>query len=50
LLHQGTGPVAAVLALLEHRRYGGVLTLEVFGREDFFSSRELVCEVINGSH
>jgi sugar phosphate isomerase/epimerase len=50
LLHQGAGPVRAVLALLAARRYDGVLTLEVFGPKDFFSSRELVCEVINGSH
>jgi sugar phosphate isomerase/epimerase len=50
LLHQGLGPVAAILALLADRRYDGVLTLEVFGREDFFSSRELVCEVVNGTH
>jgi sugar phosphate isomerase/epimerase len=50
LLHQGTKPVAAVLALLAARRYDGVLTLEVFGRENFFSSRTLVCEILNGTH
>jgi sugar phosphate isomerase/epimerase len=50
LLLQGHGPVAAILALLADRHYDGVLTLEVFGWEDFFSSRELVCEVLNGTH
>lgn len=50
LLHQGLGPVAAILALLAARRYDGVLTLEVFGRKDFFSSWELVREVLNGAH
>jgi sugar phosphate isomerase/epimerase len=50
LLHQGLGPVATILALLAARRYDGVLTLEVFGREDFYSSRALVCEAVNGNH
>ena len=50
LLKQGTGPVAAVLSLLVARRFDGVLTLEVFGREDFASSRRLVCEILDGKH
>jgi sugar phosphate isomerase/epimerase len=50
LLKQGTGPVAAVLSLLAARRFDGVLTLEVFGREDFASSRRLVCEILDGKH
>jgi sugar phosphate isomerase/epimerase len=50
LLHLGTERVAQVLDLLSARNYAGVLTLEVFGREDFFSSRALVAEVVNGKH
>lgn len=50
LRRQGTGPVAAVLSLLAARLFDGVLTLEVFGREDFASSRALVCEILNGKH
>jgi sugar phosphate isomerase/epimerase len=48
LLHLGAERVAPVLDLLSARGYGGVLTLEVFGREDFFSSRSLVAEVVDG--
>ncbi len=48
LLHLGVERVAPVLDLLLARHYDGVLTLEVFGREDFFSSRSLVAEVVNG--
>ncbi len=48
LLHQGAEQVAAVLDLLRERRYGGVVTLEVFGRADFFSSRALIAELVNG--
>jgi sugar phosphate isomerase/epimerase len=48
LLHQGTDQVAPVLNLLAVRCYSGVLTLEVFGRKDFFPSRSLVAEVVNG--
>jgi sugar phosphate isomerase/epimerase len=49
LLHLGAERVAPVLDLLSARGYGGVLTLEVFGLEDFFSSRSLVAEVANGN-
>jgi len=38
--------VAAVLALLEDRGYDGVLTLEVFGRDDFLASRDMVIEIL----
>jgi sugar phosphate isomerase/epimerase len=48
LRHLGAEPVAPVLDLLSARGYDGVLTLEVFGREDFFSSRLLVAEVVDG--
>jgi sugar phosphate isomerase/epimerase len=48
LLHLGAEGVAPVLDLLSARGYDGVLTLEVFGREDFFSSRSLVVEVVDG--
>lgn len=48
LCHQGMAGVAPVLELLSARAYEGVLTLEVFNREDFFSSRALVAEVVNG--
>jgi sugar phosphate isomerase/epimerase len=47
LLHLGTQRVAPVLNLLSALRYNGVLTLEVFGQEDFNSSRNLVAEVVN---
>jgi sugar phosphate isomerase/epimerase len=50
LRRQRTGSVAAVLSLLAARLFDGVLTLEVFGREDFASSRALVCEILNGKH
>lgn len=49
LLHQGLEGVAPVLDLLSVRAYAGVLTLEVFSREDFFPSRQLVAEVVNGT-
>jgi len=48
LQHQGTAQVAPLLDLLAARGYDGVLTLEVFGREDFFPSRMLVAEIVNG--
>ncbi len=48
LTHQGVERVAPLLDLLAARGYGGVLTLEVFSREDFFSSRDLVAEVVRG--
>ena len=47
LLHMGVERVAPILDLLSARRYNGVLTLEVFGQEDFYSSRNLVAEVVN---
>jgi sugar phosphate isomerase/epimerase len=47
LLHQGMEGVAPVLDLLSRREYTGVLTLEVFSREDFFASRQLVAEAID---
>ena len=49
LLHQGTERVAPVLDLLSARGYEGVLTLEVFSREDFFPSRAMVAEIVNGT-
>lgn len=49
LTHQGAARVAPVLELLSTRGYDGVLTLEVFGREDFFSSRTLVEEIVDGT-
>lgn len=48
LLNQGTELVAAVLSLLAAQHFDGVLTLEVFGWEDFASSRALVCEILDG--
>jgi sugar phosphate isomerase/epimerase len=48
LLHQGKEQVAPVLDLLSARRYDGVLTLEVFSREDFYPSRALIAEMVNG--
>lgn len=48
LLNQREGQVASVLELLSTRRYEGVLTLEVFSREDFLPSRNLVAEIVNG--
>jgi sugar phosphate isomerase/epimerase len=49
LQHLGVEWVAPVLNLLSARRYAGVLTLEVFGQEDFQSSRSLVAEVLDGN-
>lgn len=46
LRHQDVAQVAAVLALLEDRGYDGVLTLEVFGRDDFLASRDMVVEIL----
>jgi len=46
LRHQDAGQVAAVLALLAARGYDGVLTLEVFGRDDFLASRAMVVEIL----
>jgi sugar phosphate isomerase/epimerase len=43
---QDGGQVAAVLALLASRAYDGVLTLEVFGRDDFLASRAMVVELL----
>jgi sugar phosphate isomerase/epimerase len=48
LVHQDPTAVAEVLNLLSERAYRGVLTLEVFGREDFVSSRDLVEGIVNG--
>jgi sugar phosphate isomerase/epimerase len=48
LLHQGAERIAPVLELLSDRQYDGVLTLEVFSREDFFPSLSLVSEIVNG--
>lgn len=48
LLHQGVEAVKPVLELLSRRQYTGVLTLEVFSREDFFASRRLVAEAVDG--
>lgn len=48
LLHQGMEDVAPVLELLVRREYRGVLTLEVFSQEDFFPSRQLVAEAVDG--
>jgi sugar phosphate isomerase/epimerase len=48
LTHQGADLVAPVLDRLAVRSYDGVLTLEVFCREDFFSSRALVAEIVDG--
>jgi sugar phosphate isomerase/epimerase len=48
LTHQGADVVAPVLDLLADRGYEGVLTLEVFGREDFFTSRALIAEIVDG--
>jgi sugar phosphate isomerase/epimerase len=38
LAHQGVEQLVAVLDALDHYGYSGVLTLEVFGRDDFESS------------
>jgi len=46
LRHQDVAQVAAVLALLQDRNYDGVLTLEVFGRDDFSTSRDVVVEIL----
>jgi sugar phosphate isomerase/epimerase len=48
LLHQGADRLAPVLDLLSARGYDGVLTLELFSLEDFFSSRGLIAEIVNG--
>jgi sugar phosphate isomerase/epimerase len=48
LLRQGKEDVAMVLDLLSRRKYTGVLTLEVFSREDFFPSRQLIVEAFDG--
>jgi sugar phosphate isomerase/epimerase len=48
LLHQGAEWIAPILEMLSTRGYDGVLTLEVFSRETFFPSRELIAELING--
>jgi sugar phosphate isomerase/epimerase len=48
LLHQGVEHVAPVVDFLSERCFDGVLTLEVFSREDFFPSRALVAEIVNG--
>ncbi len=48
LLHQDVEHVAAVLGLLRECKYDGVVTLEVFGRADFFSSRALIAELVDG--
>jgi sugar phosphate isomerase/epimerase len=48
LLHQGAERVEPVLKLFATQGYDGVVTLEVFNREDFFSSRTLIDEIVNG--
>ncbi len=48
LLHQGVERVAPILEFLSARGYDGVLTLEVFSRENFFPSRTLIAELVNG--
>lgn len=48
LTYQGAKIVAPVLELLSAKGYDSVLTLEVFGREDFLSSRALVAEIVDG--
>ena len=48
LLLQGVERVAPVLELLTRRGFCGVVTLEVFSREDLFSSRAMVEEFVNG--
>jgi sugar phosphate isomerase/epimerase len=48
LAHRDAKPVEPVLNLLSETSFEGVVTLEVFGQEDFFSSRDLVVEVVNG--
>lgn len=50
LLYQDREQVAPVVELLSERSYEGVVTLEVFSREDFFPSRSLVAELVNGHH
>jgi sugar phosphate isomerase/epimerase len=50
LCHQGVDRVAPVLELLSAQGYDGVLTLEVFSQEDFFSSRALVAGIIDGKN
>lgn len=49
LAHQGVERVAPVMELLSARGYDGVLTLEVFSREDFFPSRALLAEIVDGN-
>jgi sugar phosphate isomerase/epimerase len=48
LARQGAALVTPVLEFLAKQGYDGVLTLEVFSRADFFSSRELVKGIVNG--
>jgi sugar phosphate isomerase/epimerase len=48
LCHQESGQVASVLDTLSAHCYDGVLTLEVFGHADFYSSRALIAEMVNG--
>lgn len=50
LMHQGRERVAPVMDRLGELGYEGVVTLEVFSREDFFSSRSLVAEVVHARH
>ncbi|MBI4787768.1 MAG: sugar phosphate isomerase/epimerase [Chloroflexi bacterium] len=49
LAHQPRGDVTRVLDFLVRARYTGVLTLEVFGLDDFFSSKQVVMEWENDS-
>ena len=46
LHHLGAEPVIPLLSLLSDAGYEGVLTLEVFGREDFEASRAQVAEIM----
>jgi sugar phosphate isomerase/epimerase len=48
LAHPGAEPAEPLLRLLAENAFDGVLTLEVFGQDDFLSSRDLVAEVVNG--
>jgi sugar phosphate isomerase/epimerase len=49
LLHQGAERVAPILGMLSAQGYDGVLTLEVFSRENFFPSRNLIAKLVNGT-
>ena len=48
LVHAGCQQVTPILDLLSAHAYEGVVTLEVFGQEDFFPSRSLIAGIVNG--